>query len=83
VVFGSKIVGPKVGLLEKGRVILTNEFSLLYRAIPSLRHGLVLRSWPAFGGHLFTNSDEGEERVIESMDTVFSPLNPEPALGAD
>jgi hypothetical protein len=31
----------------------------------------------------FTNSDEGEKRVIESKDTVFSPLQPEPALGGD
>ena len=65
----SKTDGPKVGLLDEDR------------ALPSRRPDLVLRSWPAFGGFLFTDSDEGEKRVIESRDTVFSPLQLEPATG--
>jgi hypothetical protein len=47
----------------------------------SRQHGQVSRSWPAFRDTFFANSDEGEKRVIESNDTVFSPVQPEPALG--
>ena len=81
--FRSKTAGPKVGFLEKNRVILTNEFLFLDQSptLPTAGQGLVLRSWPAFGGHLFTDSDEGEKRVIESRDTVFNPWRSYPATG--
>ena len=79
--FSSMTAGSEGGLPEEDRVIQTNEFLFLDPSPTSRRHGRVLRSRPASGGHLFTDSDEGEKPVIR--DTAFSPLQPEPAMGGD
>ena len=82
--FRSKTAGPKVGFLEKNRVILTNEFLFLDQSstLPTAGSCFAIMAclWrPPI--HLFTDSDEGEKRVIESRDTVFNPWRPYPATG--
>jgi hypothetical protein len=82
------VVGPRPLVQKKASwrriaVIPINEFLVLDKGHNLSTDGRVSRSWPAFGGHLFTNSVEGEKRVVESRDTVFSPAQPEPVLGGD
>ena len=81
----SKTAGLKVGPRNQDGVIPTNEFSFsFFDQSPTVPVGwVVFRLWLAFGGHLVTDSGEDETRMIKLRDTVFSPLQPEPALDGD